>query len=57
MYFDINSKKKIPGAYILLNLKFGNSYILVLKALKKIITCVNSIKLIVYSITLDFEEL
>jgi len=56
IHFDINSKKKIPGAYILLNSKFENSYIIVLKALKKIITCENSIKLNVYSITLDFEE-
>ena len=33
MYCDNNSKKKIPGAYILLNSKYENSFILVLKAL------------------------
>lgn len=55
IYLDINSKKKIPGVYILLNSKFENSYIIVLKALKKIITCENR-KLNFYSITLDFEE-
>ena len=56
MYLDINTKKKIPGAYILLNSKFENSYIIVLKALKKILTCEDSVKLNVYSITLDFKE-
>ena len=56
MYYDELSNKKIPGCYALINSKFENSYIEILKSYKNILIHENSFKLKKISITSDFEK-
>ena len=56
LIYDEGTKSRYPAAYILLNSKLLQSYLISLNSLKNIITKNGSIKLNLKSITVDFEE-
>ena len=56
LFYEDNTSNRYPGAYILLNSKFYQSYLLSLNSLKNIITKYNNITIKLESISLDFED-
>ena len=56
MYYDVNSNKKIPGCYILINDKYMQGYLTAFKAFKRLLTIENTAQLKIKSITTDFED-
>ena len=44
LFYDISTKSRYPGAYILLNSKLYQSYLIALNSFKNIISKYNSIK-------------
>ena len=55
LYYDSITNAKYPGAYILINSKLFQSYLLVFSAFKNILTKYNSIEIKLETITVDFE--
>ena len=56
LFYESNTNKRYPGAYILLNSKLFQAYILSINALKNSIKKYNSVELKLEYITIDFEE-
>ena len=56
MHFDETANKKISGAFLLLNNKFENSYILALSSIKNLLNINDTINISLESITCDFEK-
>jgi len=56
LFYESITEARYPGAYILLNSKYYQSYLIAFNAFKNIITKYNSIKINIESITVDFEE-
>ena len=56
LFYDELTKIKYPGAYILINSKLYQGYLLAFNAFNNIITKYNSINIKLESITIDFEE-
>ena len=56
LIYDEATQSRYPAAYILLNSKFLQAYLISLNSLKTIITKYGSVKLNLKSITVDFEE-
>ena len=56
LFYESITNKRYPAAYILLNSKLFQAYILSINALKKSIKKYNSVELKLEYISIDFEE-